>query len=268
MHVAPDRDTPAPAVVATPVFTEASRSIEINELASALSKAQRAMTYAKKDSRNPFYSSQYADLASCWEAVREPLSSNGLALMQFPSAERGVVRIETILAHSSGQWIGSTLTLPVVREKKGEGFSPADDPQAVGSAITYGRRYAMAAIVGIAQDDDDAEAATGRAAQRGGAREYAKPATASPKTAPAVIPQPSAFSWVSASSKQRSAEVIERMRNVVKSEPDQTKAVEKLNAIWNWVEGRPALDLTPEDKQAIVDAAASIRQDAAATAPQ
>jgi hypothetical protein len=139
------------------------KSEQINELASALAKAQRVITFASKDAKNPYYNSKYADLACVWDAIREPLSSNGLSVSQSPEhcAERSAVSVTTLLMHESGQWIETSLTLQVVREKKGEGFVIAHDPQAVGSAITYARRYALAAIVGIAQDDDDGNIASG-----------------------------------------------------------------------------------------------------------
>jgi hypothetical protein len=149
-------------------------SDNINELATALAKAQGEITGALKDSANPFYKSKYADLASCWDACREPLSKNGLSVVQtvmrgepvniqwdVVDQESGEVRnfhvdtvetvIVTMLMHSSGQWIRSSL--PMV---------PRDvSPQGVGTAITYGRRYGLAAMIGIAQIDDDGNQGSG-----------------------------------------------------------------------------------------------------------
>lgn len=139
-------------------------SESINELAAALSKAQGALTGAKKDSSNPFFKSHYADLESVWEACRKALSANGLSVVQTVSdesqhidvpprlAESGRVVVTTMLAHSSGQWIRDSAA-----------YTPKDEgPQAMGSCITYGRRYGLAAIVGVYQTDDDGEAASGR----------------------------------------------------------------------------------------------------------
>lgn len=124
----------------------------INELASALAKAQGKITGALKDSANPFFKSKYADLASVWDACRAALSENGLAVVQFPESDESGLYVVTTLTHSSGQWMRSRLRL-----------TPKDDtPQAAGSAITYGRRYALAAAVGVAQVDDDANAASGK----------------------------------------------------------------------------------------------------------
>lgn len=128
------------------------QSEHINELAAALSKAQGEITGALKDSSNPFFKSKYADLASCWDACRKQLASNGLSVIQTTDIVDGIVVVRTTLAHASGQWISGVLP---VKTKD-------DGPQAQGSGITYARRYALAAIVGLAQIDDDAEAAPAR----------------------------------------------------------------------------------------------------------
>lgn len=128
------------------------QSESIAALAAALSKAQADITGALKDSSNPFFKSKYADLASCWDACRKQLAANGLAVIQTTNTTDAGVVLVTTLAHSSGEWIRGVL--PVVTKDSG--------PQAQGSGITYARRYALAAIVGLAQIDDDAEAAQAR----------------------------------------------------------------------------------------------------------
>jgi hypothetical protein len=137
------------------------QSETIGALAAALSKAQADITGALKDSSNPFFKSKYADLASCWDACRKQLAANGLSVIQTTRmADQGLVLVTT-LAHSSGEWIaGEMPVLIAVQGKSGE-FKEIT-PQAQGSGITYARRYALAAIVGLAQVDDDAEAAQGR----------------------------------------------------------------------------------------------------------
>ena len=120
------------------------------ELFAALSKAQATITGAVKDSSNPFFKSKYADLAACLDAVREPLSKNGLCVVQTTDNDSGGVTVITTIGHSSGEWMEGRLTM--TPEKAG--------PQAFGACITYARRYALAAITGLAQIDDDAEAAT------------------------------------------------------------------------------------------------------------
>jgi len=100
---------------------------------------------ATKDKENPFFKSAYADLSSVWEACRELLTKNGLAIIQTMDGNNGNPVIVTTLAHISGQWIRGKLSIKPVKE----------DPQAIGSAITYGRRYSLAAIVGIVSEEDD-----------------------------------------------------------------------------------------------------------------
>jgi len=129
-----------------------NQSESIAALAAALSKAQASITGALKDSANPFFKSKYADLASCWDACRKPLTDNGLAVIQTIEAGEGRAVLVTTLAHSGGEWIKSYCPI----------LTKDDSPQALGSAITYARRYALAAMCGLAQVDDDAEAAQGR----------------------------------------------------------------------------------------------------------
>jgi hypothetical protein len=129
-----------------------NQSESIAALAAALSKAQASITGALKDSANPFFKSKYADLASCWDACRKPLTDNGLAVIQTIEAGEGRAVLVTTLCHASGEWIKSYCPI----------LTKDDSPQALGSAITYSRRYALAAMCGLAQIDDDAEAAQGR----------------------------------------------------------------------------------------------------------
>jgi hypothetical protein len=135
-------------------------SAEINEIATALSKAQGEMGGALKDSANPFFKSKYADLASVWDACRGPLSKHGLAVIQAPTTSGNLVSVMTLLTHGSGQWIRDTLTVA----------AKDDSPQAVGSCISYLRRYALQSFAGVAPEDDDAEAAHGRSNGNGHAK--------------------------------------------------------------------------------------------------
>lgn len=134
-----------------PVFTT-SHSETLGKIATALAKAQAKIEGAKKDAENDFYKSSYADLSSVWDACHGPLSENEIAVVQLPQSGTDAVTIVTMLIHSSGEWIKSTLTM--VPKDKG--------PQAVGSALTYARRYALSAMVGVCPVDDDGEAAMGR----------------------------------------------------------------------------------------------------------
>ncbi len=124
-------------------------SENINEISSALAKAQGQIEAALKDKTNPHLRSKYADLASVWDACRHQLSSNGIAIVQAPETTEKGVSIETLLCHSSGQWVKSSCFIPVDKYTA-QGF---------GSAITYARRYSLAAFVGVAPDDDDGNGA-------------------------------------------------------------------------------------------------------------
>lgn len=117
----------------------------IGRLAEALAKAQGAMRAAAKDAENPHYRSRYADLASVWDAARAALAANGLAVLQPVDASGNAVRVSSILTHASGEWIAAVLTFTIGQAS----------PQAVGSAITYGRRYGLASLIGVVADEDD-----------------------------------------------------------------------------------------------------------------
>lgn len=126
------------------------QSEQINELATALAKAQGEMKAAVFNRMNPHFKNKYADLAAVWEAIREPLSKNGLSVTQTIEPINGIgLYLRTMLRHASGQWVSSLYPLP-----------QAAKAQEFGSALTYGRRYSLSSLVGIAADeDDDANAA-------------------------------------------------------------------------------------------------------------
>lgn len=137
----------------TPEFNfNHTQSPGVGKIALAMSKAQGQMEGAKKDSKNPFFKSNYADLASVWIAIRKALSENEIAVFQPTRMEGDKVCIITKLIHSSGEWIEGEIALKPVKP----------DPQGQGSAITYMRRYALAAMCGVAQEDDDGNSASGK----------------------------------------------------------------------------------------------------------
>ena len=163
-------------------------SESIAALAGALAKAQLQIEPASKNATNPHFRSHYADLASIWDACRGPLNTNGLSIVQFPcDGEVGRTGLCTMLLHSSGEWISEVVT---TRSQK-------DDPQGLGSALTYLRRYALAAVVGVtATEDDDGNAASTPANARAAApapRPYIPP----PVSPPAVNAPPMAHKPVS-----------------------------------------------------------------------
>lgn len=121
-------------------------SDNISNIAPALLKAQKSIKFAVKDAKNPHFKSSYADLGSVIDAIKAPLNDNGILFMQTPSPSApGTLSLTTRLVHESGEWIEDTATMPL----------PKADPQGFGSAMTYCRRYALAAVVGVYQDDDD-----------------------------------------------------------------------------------------------------------------
>jgi len=124
-------------------------SDEINEIAAALAKAQGEIEDASKTGLNPAFRSKYADLAAVRAVIREPLAKNNLAVTQFPSTNSGEVTVQTMLVHTSGQYMSCSLTMPCGKW----------DAHGIGSAITYARRYGLISILCIASDDDDGNAA-------------------------------------------------------------------------------------------------------------
>ena len=124
-----------------------NKSESIAELAKALNKFQAECSGAKKDADNPFFGSKYANLEAVINCAKSALDNNGLAVSQFPIMDQGYCGVETILMHSSGEWISNTLLLACKKQ----------DPQAMGSAITYARRYAYQSVLGIPSEEDDGE---------------------------------------------------------------------------------------------------------------
>lgn len=127
------------------------QSESIATLAPALVAAQAELDHAVKGSQNPHLRNRYADLAAVIDAVRPVFAKHGLGFIQSPSFADGLVSVTTRLFHTSGEWMEGTLSSPVSKQ----------DAQGVGSAITYCRRYSLAAMSGISQADDDGEAAVG-----------------------------------------------------------------------------------------------------------
>jgi hypothetical protein len=129
---------------------ENKRSESIMNLAAALAIAQGQIKTASKDAEGNY--SKYSSLDAIWDACRQPLAENGLSIVQIPSTGENELVMETTLYHSSGEWISGSISLPLISGRMNE-------HQALGTAITYARRYSLSSMVGIASgDDDDGEA--------------------------------------------------------------------------------------------------------------
>jgi hypothetical protein len=124
----------------------------MTKIAAALVKAQSQIEGAKKDSTNPHYRNKYADLGAVWDACRDALHKNGFSVVQMGELVEGQWALLTILLHESGEQLRGYVPL----------LNTKGDMQGLGSAITYARRYGLAAIVGVCPEDDDGNAASER----------------------------------------------------------------------------------------------------------
>lgn len=181
-------------------YVESEQSSTIGALAAALAKAQGQMRNAKKDSVNPHFKSNYADLASVIDACREALSINSLAFVQRVTSCPEGVKVTTTLMHSSGEWMRDACVMPVAQRT----------PQGMGSAITYGRRYGLSAMVGVAAEDDDGQEAS---------RTTRQPPTQRPSSSP----EPVTRSTVQSKTEAAKAKVRAKMQ-VVDVQPGETEA--------------------------------------------
>lgn len=157
-----------------------NQSDQINEIAKALAAAQSSLSAAKRDAVNPHFRNRYATLQAVWESAREVLAPNGLSVAQtFAPTDGARLDLTTTLLHTSGQFITGTLSM----------LPQQATPQGIGSAITYARRYALAAILGVVTDDDDDgnEASRTTGATQGTPVRGSAPIIAPPASRPAPI---------------------------------------------------------------------------------
>lgn len=175
------------------------------DFAAAFLKAQKAMRDPFKDAQNPHFKSRFVTLKGVLDAVRPALHDAGITVLQCLDLQDEHTIVETTLLHTSGQSMSSRC--PVICAKP-------DDPQALGSAITYARRYAVAAICGVApsDDDDDAEAAAPHRRQ---------------KAKPASRPEPA----IAKAAKMDPFDTVE----IAEAAIDGAKSLEALRAVWERV---------------------------------
>jgi hypothetical protein len=127
------------------------QSETIIELSNALAKAHTILSNPKKESVNPYFKSRYASLSEVINVSKQILATNGLSVVQMPGNVDGLVQVETVLLHSSGEYISSIMSIVPIKT----------DVQSVGSYITYLRRYSLAALLNLAQEDDDSNSISG-----------------------------------------------------------------------------------------------------------
>lgn len=127
-----------------------THSESVAKIAAALVKVAAQIENPHKNARNPHFKNDYADLAEIVNTSRPVLAANGLTVVQCPGMDEGFLTVDSLLLHESGEWIRGVASSPL----------PKADPQGVGSATTYLRRYSLAALLGLAQEDDDGEAAS------------------------------------------------------------------------------------------------------------
>jgi hypothetical protein len=151
-------------------------NLNMKEIFSALIKAQGMLKSAVKDSSNPHYKSKYADLESVWDAVRDALQKNSLAVLQLTDVDSsGAPVLITRVIHTSGEHIDSRYPL-ICKDM--------NDPQKMGSALSYARRYCLGSLLGVISSDDD-----GNAASNVGAHASAKALAPAQTKAPSTVPQ-------------------------------------------------------------------------------
>lgn len=218
--------------------TRPTQSDAIDKLAGALAKAQAEILVATKDGENPHFKSKFTTLAEVFDAVREPLSKNNLSILQAPQqGDANAHYLETTLMHASGQWMKSYHPLHPVK----------NDPQSVGSAITYARRYALCAMVGVVgREEDDGETAHGRG---GSSQQHSAPASktastgdrstraetaAANKPAPAKPAAPSApIGYDAIANQMREATTMPELQTAASKAVNEPKAVQdKLRPIY------------------------------------
>lgn len=189
-----------PPVIASATYR---RSNDIAELFAAKAKAQALIENAQKDAKNPHFNSKYATLASVSDACLHPLAEHGISVWQFPAnSSDDSLSVTTLFGHASGQWIESTLSVKLAKA----------DAQALGSATTYLRKYALAAFAMVAPEDDDGNAAAAAAAPQ---RQIATPAA--PKTThPAVVARDRILAAI------QKAKTLTELRDIIEG-PDGTR---------------------------------------------
>ena len=180
-----DNITKSTSVLQAVEVLRSTESPTIGKIAQALCKAQLKMGKAQKSADNPYFKSKYADLSACIDTVLPVLNAEGIALIQGSdyNLENKAFFVTTTLIHTSGEWLKSKLFVPITKH----------DAQGVGAAQTYGRRYLLASMCALGQEDDDGNSISLNKLGKGkkaGVPKMATTASPSNLTATAAIPQP------------------------------------------------------------------------------
>jgi hypothetical protein len=178
------------AYILLPQGERMKTSESIVSIAPDLVKAQAGINGVAKDGNNPIFRSKYITLDSILLAVRPVLSANNLFLTQgitnVSKSEDGIVNaveVESKLIHSSGEWVASSVVVPVTNNVDRNGKAMAVDAHRVGGSLTYGRRYSLSALLSIGEDDDDGNTASGYQNQNQAPQQQAPKTPAPPKVA-------------------------------------------------------------------------------------
>jgi hypothetical protein len=198
-------------------MTEIRTSEQIDEIAAAIAKAQAELENVERGGTNPDFRSRYAQLGAVLDEVRPKFAKHGVAILQHAVNGAGSnVGIVTRLAHSSGQWIESSLYVAPTRF----------DAQGAGSVISYLRRYALMAVAGIGPDDDDGEAAVGRPQEparqtsNGTTRVAVPPSGPVPPANVSALPSSPEEAPEVTAARQRIRILIDKYDHLIKTAPD------------------------------------------------
>ncbi len=223
------------------VVSPVRKSQTIGKLIEALAKATYRFEDVAKDTINPFFKSKYADLAALINATRPYLAECGLVVSQFPLMDGTRAGTTTIIAHSSGEWMESDLTLPITKA----------DAQGAGSAITYARRYAYQSVLNVAGEvDDDANMATGKKPKEVEAAEDAYlEKTGQPKAAPNLV---SAFKAMFKTSGKTEAQLAAILRTRYSANDPSELTRDELGELVKWAASKEPIEETLKTSVAAV----------------
>lgn len=176
------------------------KSETISKLAIALVKAQSEITSISKDGKNPHFKSKYATLDNIIDETRPVLAKHGLAILQMPGGDGENVIMRTLLMHESGEWLE---TEPLVMRPV------KNDPQGMGSCITYARRYSYSALLSISTDEDD----DGNGASHAPQTSYSRPVNQPTQSTAQTIQTPVSNSVISDKVSEAQLRMIGKLKN-------------------------------------------------------